>query len=197
MLTGTEGQIAIKVFGPELKVLDAKTREIGAVMSRLQGIADLQVEQTTGIPQILIQLDRTALARHGIKVQEVADVIETALNGVEVTDVLETDRMTPVFLRLPETYRQDVETIRSLLVDTPAGHRIPLAQLASINRSEGPQTIFRESLMRRKTILCNVVGRDVGRFVAEAEAEIARSVELPTGYMVDFGGEYESQQRTM
>lgn len=197
MLTGIEGQIALKVFGPELKVLDEKTREIGAVMSRLEGIADLQVEQTTGIPLVLIRLDRAALARHGIKVQEVADVIETALNGVEVTDVLETDRMTPVFLRLPDKYRQDVETIQGLLVDTPTGHRIPLAQLASIDRSEGPQTIFREHLMRRKTIVCNVVGRDVGRFVAEAEAEIARSVDMPTGYLVDFGGEYESQQRTM
>jgi len=197
MLTGTEGQIAIKVFGPDLQVLDQKTREIGAVMSRLEGIADLHVEQTTGIPQILIQLDRAALGRHGIKVQEVADLIETALNGVAVTDVLETDRLTPVFLRLPEKYRQDVETIRGLLVDTPAGHRIPLTQLATIDRSEGPQTIFRESLMRRKTIVCNVVGRDVGRFVKDAEAEIARKVELPTGYLVDFGGEFESQQRTM
>ncbi|NQT12331.1 MAG: efflux RND transporter permease subunit, partial [Planctomycetes bacterium] len=197
MLTGTEGQIALKVFGPELSVLDEKTREIGEVMSRVPGIADLQIEETTGIPLILIELDREELARHGIRVEEVADLIETALNGVEVTDVTEVDRMTSVLLRLPERYRQDVETVENLLVDTPSGHRVPLSEIAHIDRSEGPQTIFRENLMRRKTVLSNVVGRDVGRFVEDAKARINQSVSLPPGYYFTFGGQFESQQRTM
>ena len=197
MVTGTEGQISLKVFGPELKVLDEISHEISAVLEQVAGIADLQVEQTSGIPLVLIQPDREALARHGIKVNDVAELVETALNGVEVTDVIEVDRMTTVLLRLPEKYRQDTETIKNLLVDTPSGHRVPLSQIATIDRDEGPQTIFRENLMRRKTILCNVVGRDVGNFVAEAEAKIRQSVRFPTNYSFKFGGEFESQQRTM
>ncbi len=197
MLTGTEGQISVKLFGPDLDVLNTKIREIRDVMSHIQGIADLQIEQTTGIPLILIELDREALARHGIKVEEVADLVETALNGVEVTDVREPERTTSVLVRLPQKYRQDAETIENLLVDTPAGSRVPLSQIAHISRSEGPQTIFREGLMRRKIILCNVVGRDIVGFVQEAKERIRRTVSLPPGYDFTFGGQFESQQRTM
>ena len=197
MLTGTEGQIAVKLFGPDLQELNKRVWEIRDVMSRIPGIADLQIEQTTGIPMILVELNREALARHGIKVGEVADLIETALNGVEATDVWEAERLTSVLLRLPPKYRQDAETIQDLLVDTPSGHQVPLSQIARIDKSEGPQTIFRENLMRRKIILCNVVGRDIGHFVREAREAIADDVSLPQGYFVTFGGQFESQQRTM
>ncbi|MBN2292398.1 MAG: efflux RND transporter permease subunit [Pirellulales bacterium] len=196
MLTGTEGQIALKVFGYNLDTLDAKAREIGNVISQVPGIADLQVEETTGIPLIEIHLDRESLARHGIQVDHVADLIETALNGVEVTDVIEDEKITAVLLRLPKKYRDNADTIRNLLVDTPSGHQVPLAEIAHIARNEGPQTIFRENLMRRKIILCNVVGRDLGGFVEEAKAAIARKVDLPKGYHITFGGQFESQQRT-
>lgn len=196
MLTGTEGQIAVKLFGSDLEILNARVHEIEDVLSQVPGVADLQIEETTGIPQVVIQLQREALARHGIKVEEVADLIETALNGVEVTDVWEAHRITSVLLRLPEAYREDAETIQNLLVDTPSGQRVPLSQIARVDRGEGPQTIFRENLMRRKVLLCNVVGRDVGSFVQEAKDQIARSVSLPQGYYVTFGGQFESQQRT-
>jgi cobalt-zinc-cadmium resistance protein CzcA len=196
MLTGTEGQISVKLFGPDLAVLNAKVHEIEDVLSHVAGVADLQIEQTTGIPEILIQLQREALARYGIKVEEVADLIETALNGVEVTDVWEENRITSVLLRLPEQYRQDAETIQNLLVDTPSGQRVPLSQIARVERGEGPQTIFRENLMRRKVLLCNVVGRDVGTFVQDAKDKIGQTVSLPRGYYFTFGGQFESQQRT-
>jgi cobalt-zinc-cadmium resistance protein CzcA len=197
MLTGTEGQISVKVLGRDLEVLDAKAREIGEVLGTISGIADLQVEQTSGIPLVLVKLDRESLARHGVKVGEVADLIETALNGVEVTDVHEVDRTTTVLLRLPAEYRRDPETIKSLLVEKPSGHRIPLSEVAGIERDEGPQTIFRENLTRCKTILCNVVGRDIGRFVAEATLRIKEQVEFPRGHRFTFGGQFASQQRTM
>ncbi len=197
MLTGSEGQIAIKLFGADLNVLNEKVEEIHDLVARVRGVSDLQVEQTAGVPQLLIRLNRQKIARFGIRVGDVAEMIEIALNGVEVTDVYEQDRITSVLLRLSEKYRRDEEGVKNLLIDTPGGQRIPLVDLADISRSEGPQTIFRENMMRRKIILCNVTGRDIGGFVAEAQAEIEKSVSLPAGYFVTFGGQFESQQRSM
>jgi len=197
MLTGSEGQIALKFFGHDLEVLNEKIRDIHDVMRGVRGIADLQIEQTSGIPQVIIRLERDKMARYGVPVEAVADLVETALNGVEVTDVFEIDRITSVLVRLPEESRRDIDAIRNLMVDVPGGQRIPLLQLASIDRGEGPQTIFRENLMKRKIIICNVVGRDIGGFVQEARAAINRRVSLPKGYFITFGGQFESQQKTM
>ncbi|HQH46700.1 MAG TPA: efflux RND transporter permease subunit, partial [Candidatus Aminicenantes bacterium] len=152
MMTGTEGQLAIKLFGPDLAVLNAKIEEIRNVLADVPGAADLQVEQTTGVPQLVIRLDREKLARFGIPVADVAGLIETALNGIEVTDVYEADRVTPVLIRLSEEFRKDEDAVRNLLIDAPGGLRIPLSELAELRRDEGPQTIFRENLMRRKII---------------------------------------------
>lgn len=197
MLTGTEGQLSVKLFGSDLSVLNQNIENIRNVMAGVEGVADLQIEQTTGIPQLVIELRRDLLARYGIPVGDVADVIETALNGIEATDVYEPDRVTSVLIRLPEKYRNDEEAVKNLLIDAPNGERIPLSQLADISRSEGPQTIFRENLMRRKIILCNVVDRDIGSFVQEARDKIASEVDLPSGYYVTFGGQFESQQRAL
>ena len=197
MLTGAEGQLSVKLFGQDLHILNDKIEEVRNVLSHIKGVADLQIEQTTGIPQLIISLNRERLARFGIPVSDVADIIETALNGIEATDVYEADRITSVLIRLPEKYRSDEEAIKDLLIDAPNGERIPLSQLADISKSEGPQTIFRENLMRRKIVLCNVVKRDIGSFVKEAREQIDREVSLPPGYFVTFGGQYESQQRAM
>ena len=197
MLTGTEGQLSVKLFGQDLDVLNEKIEEIRGVMAEVKGVADLQIEQTTGIPQLVIKLKREKLARFGIPVSDVADIIETALNGIEATDVYEVDRITSVLIRLPEKYRSDEEAIKNLLVDAPNRERIPLSELAEITKSEGPQTIFRENLMRRKIILCNVVKRDIGTFVKEAQQKIEEKVSLPPGYFFTFGGQFESQQRAM
>ena len=197
MLTGAEGQLSIKLFGKDLGVLSEKVEQIRGVVSHIEGVADLQVEQTAGIPQLLVKLNREKLARFGIRVEDVADMIEIALNGLEVTNVYEEDRITAVHLRLSEKYRRDEESVKNLLIDTPDGQRIPLSELSDISRSEGPQTIFREDLMRRKIIVCNVVGRDIGSFVEEAKRSIEKNVSLPTGYFVTFGGQFESQQRSM
>ncbi len=197
MLTGVEGQISLKLFGPDLDVLNEKIEELHDAIAGVPGMADLQVEQTSGIPQIHIAPDRGALARYGLQMGDVADLIETAMNGVEATDVREGERLTSVLVRLPDKYRHDVEEIANLLVDTPVGNQIPLSEIAEIKRGEGPQTIFRENLTRRKIILCNVVGHDVGNFVREATRRIYERVELPQGYHFAFGGQFESQQKTM
>jgi cobalt-zinc-cadmium resistance protein CzcA len=197
MLTGTEGQLSIKLFGPDLDVLNEKIEEIHETVAGIRGAADLQVEQTAGIPQLLVRVDRRRLSRHGLSVAQVAEVVETALNGMVATDVYEPDRVTPVVIRLPDEYRTRDEAVGRLLISAPTGERIPLSQLAEISRSEGPQTILREDLQRRKVIVGNVVGRDVGGFVEEATEQIGQEVELPAGYQVRFGGQFESQRRAM
>ena len=197
MLTGHEGELSVKLFGSDLKILNDKIEEIRNIMADIKGVADLQIEQTTGIPQVIIKLDRERLSRFGIKVDDVAEVIETALNGIEATDVYEPHRITSVLIRLPEKYRRDEDSIKNLLIDAPNGERIPLSQLAEISRGEGPQTIFRENLMRRKIIQCNVVKRDIASFVKEAQDKIDANVTLPPGYFITFGGQYESQQRAL
>ena len=197
MLTGTEGQLSVKLFGADLDILNETIEEIRNVLAEVRGVADLQIEQTTGVPQLIIRLNRERLALYGISVSQVADTIETALNGIEATDVYEVDRVTALLIRLPEEYRNDEEAIKNLLISAPSGERIPLAELAEIQRGEGPQTIFRENMMRRKIILCNVVKRDIGSFVSEARQRIDRQVELPAGYFVTFGGQFESQQRAL
>ena len=197
MLTGTEGNLSVKLFGPDLEVLNDKIQEIRNVVAEMDGVADLQVEQTAGIPQLAVRLDRSRLSRHGVSVVQVAETIETALNGMEATDVYEGDRVTAVLIRLGEDYRRDEEAVRNLLIEAPDGQRIPLQDLAEIETAEGPQTIFRENLMRRKIALCNVVGRDIGGFVEEARNRVNAEVELPAGYFVTFGGQFEGQQRAM
>jgi len=197
MLTGTEGELSVKLFGPDLDVLNETVEKIRDALEHVRGVADLQVEQTSGIPQLVIRLDRSRMALYGISVGQVADLIETALNGIEATDVYEADRVTSVLIRLPESYRGDEEAIRNLLVDAPGGQRIPLSDLAEIRRDEGPQTIFRENLLRRKIILCNIEGRDIGGFVEEARGIIDAEIDLPAGYYVTFGGQFESQQRAL
>ncbi|MGQ9801372.1 MAG: efflux RND transporter permease subunit [Candidatus Saccharicenans sp.] len=197
MLTGTEGQLSIKLFGPDLNVLNEKIGEIKEIVRGIRGAADVQVEQTRGIPELVIKPDREKLARYGLSIGQVAEIVETAFNGLEVTDVYEQDRITSVLIRLPETYRQDEEALKNLLLDSPSGEKVPLALVADISRSEGPQTIFRENMMRRKIILANVVKRDLGGFVEEVQEAIEKKVDLPRGYFLTFGGQFESQQHAM
>lgn len=196
MLTGTEGELSIKLFGPEISVLNGKIEEIYSVLAGIEGAADLHVEQTTGVPRINILLDRSRMALYGVRVDEVGDIIETALNGLEVTDVLLGHRRHSILLRFHEQYRDDLSEIRGLLVDTPSGTRIPISEIADIDdTATGELEIFRENMERRKVILLNVSGRDVGGFVAEAQRRIAEQVELLPGYRVEFGGQFENQER--
>ena len=197
MLTGTGGELSVKVFGTDWDILNQAIEEIRHIMEDVEGVADLQVEQTSGIPQLVIDLNRSALARYGIPVGDVADLVETALNGIEVTDVYEEDRITPILLRLSEEYRHDEKRVENLLVDAPSGELIPLSQLADIRHGQGPQEILRENMMRRKLVLCSVVDRDVGSLVEEARQKIEANVTLPAGYFIEFGGSFENQQRAM
>jgi cobalt-zinc-cadmium resistance protein CzcA len=196
MLTGTEGELSVKLFGQEIPTLNRKIREIYRELTQIQGAADIQIEQTEGVPRINIIQDRERMAVHGLRVDDVNAVVEAALNGLDVTDVLMGTKRRSILVRFDQQYRDDVAEIKDLPIDTPSGYRIRLEDIAEIDdKATGELEIFRENMERRKVILLNVSERDIGSFVDEARRRISQNIDLPPGYRVEFGGAYENQQR--
>ncbi len=197
LLSGVKAQLAIKLFGDDLAVLAQKGAEIQAVVSGIAGATDIQLEQIAGKPQVQIKVDRDRIARLGMNVDEVQEIIETAIGGSAVGQVFQGQKRFDIFVRYGESFRNDVEKIRNILVSTPDSVRIPLIQVADISLVVGPKQISRDNSQRRISIQCNVEGRDMGGFVAEAQKRITEKVSLPPGYFITFGGQFENQQRAM
>ncbi len=197
IVAGTRAQLIIKLFGEDLEVLREKASEIGAVLGRIRGTSDLLVETVVGQPYLTIRPDRAKIARYGINVAAVQAIVEAAIGGRTVTRVYEGEKYFDLQLRYAREYRDSAETIGNLLVRAPNGVRVPLSQVAEISRAEGPVQISRESGQRRIGIECNIAGRDLGGFVAEARRLIGRDVRLPEGYTMTWGGQFENQQRAM
>jgi cobalt-zinc-cadmium resistance protein CzcA len=194
LLEGVRAQLAVKLFGDDLDVLKEKADEIAAVISDVPGAADVQVDQVTGTPQLLIRIDRQAIARYGINVADVQDVIRAAVGGAKAGQIFEGIRRFDILVRYEEEARSTAEAIRDILISGPGGIRVPLDELASVEEIVGPRQITRENNQRFITVQCNVVGRDIGSFVEEAQARIEREVELPPGYLVTWGGQFKLQQ---
>ena len=197
IVAGTRAQLIVKIFGEDLDVLRTRADEISRILSRIRGTEDLVVESVAGQPYISIQADRVRIARHGINVEDVQEVVETAVGGKSVTQVYEGEKVFDLQVRFPENRRNSVEAIGDILVRSPQGTRVPLSELASITQSEGPAQISREAGQRRIGIECNIAGRDLGGYVAEARSLIRRDVKLPPGYFLTWGGQFENQQRAM
>ncbi|MGH7494372.1 MAG: efflux RND transporter permease subunit [bacterium] len=197
LISGVKSQIAIKIFGEDMEVLKAKADEIARVVSRVRGVADLRAEQVSGQPYFIVEIDRPKIARYGINVADIQEIIETAVGGKVATDAFEGERRFGVLVRFPENRRNDLESIGNILVDAPDGTRLPLAQLAKLSLVEGPVQISREDVKRRIVVECNVNDRDIGSFVAEAQQKIRAAVKLPAGYFITWGGAFENQQRAM
>lgn len=153
------------------------------------------MEQTAGLAQLNIEVDRNAIARYGINVSDVNDVIETAIAGKAASQLFEGDKRFDIVVRLPKSLREDIDRIKELQVQSPGDEHIPLSQIAKISIDEGPTMIQREDSQRRVAIQCNVSGRDVGSFVGDAQKAVASKVKLPSGYYVTWGGQFENQQR--
>ncbi len=195
LIAGARSDIAIKLFGDDLDMLARKAAEIARVVTRVRGAEDVKVEQVAGAPQLQIRIDRAAIARYGLNVEDVNNVIESIVAGKEVGQVYEGEQRYGLVVRLGETVGRDVESIKELLVVAPNGARVPLSQLADIALVEGPAQVSREDTRRRIAVELNVRGRDIGSFVNEARAAIGRQVELPAGYYVKWGGQFEHLQR--
>ena len=195
LLSGVRAQLAIKLFGDDLEVLQAKGREIESVVKSISGASDVQMEQISGEAQLVIQADREALARYGFNVANVMEVVSTAIGGEPVTQVIEGQRRFDVYLRMAEEYRNSPGAIGDLWISNGDKLKVPLSQVADIRIVEGPPTVSRENAQRRVVIQANIRGRDMGGFVAEAQSAIQQRVELPPGYYVTWGGQFENQQR--
>ncbi len=195
LLSGTRAQIAVKLFGPDLGVLRTKAGEIRDAMAAIPGIVDLLVEPQVGVPQVQINLDRRAAAAVGLRADDLVETVELAFGGHVVSQVLQEQRSYAVLVRLDDTARESVETIRRTLIDTPSGARVPLGQVAEVRLDAGPNTINRENVQRRIIVQSNVSGRDLGSVIGDVRQAIATRVALPQGYFVQYGGQFEAQER--
>jgi cobalt-zinc-cadmium resistance protein CzcA len=197
LVAGTRAQLILKLFGEDIDVLKAKTDEMAKVLGGIRGCEDMVVERVSGQPYITIRVDRNKIARYGMNVRDVLAIIEIAIGGKAATQVYEGTRSFDLTVRFPEDTRNSVEKLGNTLVGTSDGIGIPLSQLADISLQEGPVQISRDNGMRFMGIELNIVGRDIGSFVAEAQKQIRQKVALPVGYSTAWGGQFENQQRAM
>jgi len=212
LISGVRSEVAVKVFGDDLDVMLREANEVARVLAATPGVADLKVEQVTGLPVLTIDIDRRAIARYGIDVTDVHAVVEAAIGGVSAGEVFEGDQRFDLVLRLPDNIRRDLDALQNLPVAVPlrddteraptalAGAArnsaqrsfVPLGAVAKISVEDGPNQVSRENGKRRVVVQCNVRGRDLGGFVADAEERIDRGVKLPPGYWLEWGGQFEN-----
>jgi len=194
LLEGVRAELAIKLFGDDLDQLKRKADEISSLLQGVRGAADIQVDQVSGKPQLKITVDRHAIARYGLNLSEVQQVIRTAIGGETAGQIFEGIRRFDIFVRFAPEFRSDKQTISNILISSPNGLQVPLSQVATIEEIEGPRQITREQNQRFITIQCNVIGRDIGSFVEESQAAIDVNVDLPVGYYTVWGGQFRLQQ---
>jgi heavy metal efflux system protein len=195
-VSGVKGELAIKLYGDDLKVLEEKGDEIVNVMRHVSGIEDLGLFRVLGQPNLNITVDRKQAARHGINVSDVQDAVETAIGGKAVSQVLQGEQRYDLVARYQAPYRDTKEAIENIRLVSPTGERVALAQLASIGVQDGASEIYREENSRYVAIKYSVRGRDLGSAVEEAMKRVGAQVKLPVGYHIDWAGEYESQKRS-
>ncbi len=195
LIAGTRGDVAIKLFGDDLAVLAEKGEEINRVLGTVQGAEENKAEVTTGLPQLQIKPDRAAIARYGLNVEDVNELVEAIFAGRKAGEVFEGEQRFDIVLRLNENASKTVESVRALVLTAPNGQRVPLAQVADIALVEGAAQISREATRRRIVISTNVRDRDIASFVDEAKQKIESQVQLPPGYYLEWGGTFENLER--
>lgn len=195
LISGIRTQCAIKLFGDDLDVLRDKGQEIAALMRQINGVKDIKVEQIAGQPYLIIDVDRQKIARYGINVADVQEIITTAIGGKVATHVYEGERRFQLTLRFPEPQRNSIGAIKEIRVKSASGALIPMSDLATIEMREGPARISREHVKRRIYIGFNVVERDIGGVVDEGRRKLAMQIRLPEGYSIVWGGAFENMER--
>jgi cobalt-zinc-cadmium resistance protein CzcA len=195
MLTGVRAAMAIKLYGDDLQLLEEKSKQIESLVKDVPGAVDVFRGQLSGQVYLEVEIQPQAISRFGVNVEDINRLVEVAVGGRVVTEIIEGNQRVGVLLRYPETARTSPAAIGALWVETPKGEKIPLSSLANIHEVDGPVAITRESTKRQVVIQANVAGRDVVGFVDEIRTLIDREVQLPAGYFITYGGQFENQQR--
>jgi cobalt-zinc-cadmium resistance protein CzcA len=203
LISGVRSDVAVKIFGDDMAVLNKTAEEVSSMLQKIQGASEVKVEQTTGLPMLTVNIDRQKAARYGLNVGDIQDTVATAIGGREAGTLFEGDRRFDILVRLPESLRNDLEGMKRLPIALPRAtgtggaegrtHFIQLAEVASFELAPGPNQVSRENGKRRIVVSANVRGRDVGSFVADAEAALAQ-VKIPPGYWTSWGGTFENLQ---
>jgi len=197
LVTGVKSDVAVKIFGSDISVLKAKADEIAKIAIGIKGASDMRVEKVTGQQYLVIDIDRDAIARHGINVADVHDVIETAIGGKVATEIFEGERRFGAAVRFPEEFRNDEDAISHIFMTSSNGSKVALTDLANIQVLDGPSQISRESAKRRIVVGVNVKDRDLGGFVGELQQAVESKVKLPEGYYLVWGGQFQNMERAM
>ena len=195
LLSGVKAQLAIKLFGPDLKVLAEKGKAIEQLARKVRGTRDVEMEQIAGEAQLVVRPKRDLLARYGIPVAQVMDLVSDGIGGTGAGQVIQGNERYDIYVRLAPEFRKDVEALRQLVLEAPGGAWVRLGEVAQVAIESGPPQIRRDDVQRRVVIQSNVEGRDMGSLVAELRQRIASEVQLPPGYSVVFGGQFENQER--
>lgn len=195
LLTGTKAQLAVKIFGPDTEVLLDASSDLQSLLQSVDGASDVQADQITGAPQLVVSVNRSSLGRYGLSVEDALDTLRTAVGGAEAGVVFEGVRQFPVVVRFKEGERDSASDIGRLILKSPSGARVPLEDVAEISEVIGPRQITRENGERFITVQLNVRGRDIGSFVADAQKLTDTQLDLPPGYRLEWGGQFELQQQ--
>ncbi|MGI4757646.1 MAG: efflux RND transporter permease subunit [Janthinobacterium lividum] len=194
-ITGTRGDVALKIFGEDLDTLEQMAHSAEKIISSVQGASETQMEIISGAQELQVRIDRREAARYGVNVSDVQELIETLYGSKQLSEMLLGEERFPIAIRLPADIRNDPERLRSLQIKTPQGELVRLDQVAEIKTVGGPILINREQAHRRAVVMSNVSGRDLGSFVKDCKAAVASKMPLPPGYRLEWGGQYENQQR--
>jgi CzcA family heavy metal efflux pump len=195
MLSGTRANIAVKVFGDDLGTLRRLGERVRAAVATVPGVVDLSLEQQMDVPFVRFVLNRSMIARYGLRPEDVAEAVETSLAGATVGRIFDRGTAFDLTVKLDAAAGADFERIGDLPVDTPGGAIVPIRVLADVRREQGPNMVLRENVQRRIVISCNVAGRDLGSVVSDIRQAVSRTVSMPAGYRVEYGGQFESEQR--
>lgn len=191
LISGVRSDVAVKVFGDDMAVMEASAEQIARLLKAVPGAADVKVEQTAGLPMLTLQIDRSQLARLGLSMADVQDTAATAIGGREAGFVFQGDRRFDIQVRLPERIRGDLDALKRLPLRLPGGGYVQLSEVAAFEIAPGPNQISREQGKRRVVVTANVRGRDIGSFVAQAQAGLQEQLKLPSGYWISWGGTFE------
>jgi cobalt-zinc-cadmium resistance protein CzcA len=194
-ISGVKADLAIKVFGDDFRTLEALGQQVLRSIASIRGAADAQMEVTSGVAELAVKVDRDALARYGLNVSDVEETVAAGASGDLISEVIDGQKRYTVALKVPDRYRTDPDAMRDILLRAPGGEQVALDQVAKVEVTRGPEKIEREEGQRRIVVMSNVRGRDLGSFVDEVRSKLDRELNLPPGYFIEYGGQFENQER--